>query len=53
MTKLLTTCCTFVLSALGWYAGESFGMFTAFMLSMVGVGAGYYVGRRISRHWDF
>ena len=23
------------------------------LLSMVGVGAGYYVGRRISRHWDF
>ena len=31
---------------LGWFAGESFGTMTAFMLSMVGTGVGIYVARR-------
>ena len=52
MTRLLTIGCTFVLGSLGWYAGEMFGPFTAFVLSVVGTGAGVYVGRQIANRWD-
>ncbi|MBL0173613.1 MAG: hypothetical protein IPP90_23580 [Gemmatimonadaceae bacterium] len=51
MTKLLVTCCTFVTSSLGWYAGESFGIFTAFVCSMVGTGIGIYAGKKLADHW--
>jgi len=51
VTKLLVTGCTFVLGSLGWYAGESFGIFTAFMLSIVGTAAGVYVGRQLADRW--
>ena len=51
MTKLLVTACTFVLGSLGWYAGEPFGPFTAFLLSIVGTGAGVYVGRQLANRW--
>lgn len=51
MTKLLVSCCTFILSSLGWYAGERFGMFTAFALSMVGMGFGVYAGRKLADYW--
>jgi hypothetical protein len=35
----------------GWWAGERFGIMTAFMLSMVGTGVGIYYGRRIARDY--
>ena len=33
----------------GWYLGAPVGIMTAFMLSMVGTGAGLYLGRRFVR----
>jgi hypothetical protein len=35
----------------GWYLGAPIGTMTAFMLMMVGTGAGLYVGRRIVRDY--
>jgi Ni/Fe-hydrogenase subunit HybB-like protein len=53
MTKLLVTACTFILSTVGWYAGAPWGIFSAFMLSIVGTGAGIYVGRQLANRWGF
>lgn len=53
MTKLLITCSTFVLGSLGWYAGEPFGMFMAFVVSMIGTGVGVYLGRKLADRWGF
>ncbi len=52
MTKMLVMVCSTIFSALGWYAGESFGIFTAFIVSMVGTGIGIYVGRQLAHRWD-
>ncbi len=35
---------------LGWWAGERFGIMTAFVLSMVGLGVGIWGGRRWGQH---
>lgn len=51
LNRLLIALCTFVLGSLGWYIGERVGLFTAFALSMVGTGAGIYVGRRFAQQW--
>lgn len=53
VTRLLITGCTFILGSLGWYAGEAFGTLAAFVLSVVGTGAGVYVGRRLADRWGF
>lgn len=34
--------------ALGWWLGARHGIMTAFFLSMVGTGAGLYIGRRVA-----
>lgn len=34
---------------LGWIAGSSISIFTAFIVSVVGTGAGLYVARRLTR----
>ena len=34
--------------ALGWWVGAREGLFTAFLLSMVGTGVGLYLGRRVA-----
>ena len=51
MTKLLVTCCTFLLSSVGWYIGQNVGLFTAFTLAVVGTGLGVYAGRKLADHW--
>jgi hypothetical protein len=51
VTRLLIACSTFVLGSVGWYVGESIGLFTAFALSMVGTGVGVYVGKQLSERW--
>lgn len=35
----------------GWCLGAPVGIMTAFMLSMVGMGAGLYLGRRVARDY--
>lgn len=32
---------------IGWYLGDRIGFFTAFILSIVGTGAGLYLARRL------
>jgi len=34
--------------ALGWWVGDREGLFTAFLVSMVGTGVGLYLGRRMA-----
>jgi hypothetical protein len=36
---------------LGWWLGAFAGNATAFVLSMVGTGAGIYLGRRLAQHY--
>ena len=38
-------------SAVGWWAGQHVGMMTAFMLSTVGSGVGFYAVRRVASDW--
>lgn len=33
---------------IGWVLGDRFGLFAAFILSIIGTGIGLYVGRRIA-----
>ena len=35
-------------SAIGWWLGEPVGLMTAFFISTVGTGAGFYCGRQIA-----
>jgi hypothetical protein len=35
-------------SGLGWWLGAHVGFMTAFLLSVVGTGAGLYAGRRLA-----
>ncbi|HWG36019.1 MAG TPA: hypothetical protein VN650_17790 [Gemmatimonadaceae bacterium] len=39
---------SFVCSSVGWWLGAFVGTMTACMLSIVGVGVGMYIGRRIA-----
>lgn len=48
MAKLLGFVGSFVGSSIGWWLGARVGIMTAFMLSIVGTGAGIYLGRRIA-----
>jgi hypothetical protein len=48
MRKILVTMITIFTSWLGWWVGSHFGLMTAFILSMVGVGLGMYYGRRLT-----
>jgi hypothetical protein len=45
MSKLLAWVGMTVGGAVGWWAGDRIGHFSAFILSMVGTGAGLYLGR--------
>ena len=38
-------------SALGWWAGASFGIMTAFILSSVGTAVGVYLGIKLARDY--
>lgn len=50
MSTLLAWVAATLLGALGWWAGALEGMFTAFVLSMVGTGVGLYLGRRMAAY---
>ena len=51
MSRLLVGISTVVLGTLGWYVGSPVGLFTAFVLSMVGTGVGLYAARRLAERW--
>jgi hypothetical protein len=51
LSKLLAWVGATILGGIGWWAGAALeGMFTAFVLSMVGTGLGIYLGRRMAAH---
>ena len=49
MKKIIVITGTTVGSWLGWWLGYHVGIMTAFMLSMVGTGAGLYLCRRFTQ----
>jgi hypothetical protein len=51
MTKILGFIGSTAGGALGWWVGAPVGTMTAFMLSMVGTGAGLYLGRKVADHY--
>lgn len=51
MTKLLGWIGATLGSALGWWLGARAGMMTAFLVSIVGTGAGLYIGRRLAMEY--
>jgi hypothetical protein len=51
MNKLLAFVGATIGSAAGWWVGAFVGTMTAFMIGMVGTGAGVYVGHRIGKHY--
>ena len=51
MEKIFVILGTFVGGWIGWWVGEQMGLTTAFILSMVGTGAGLYLARRIIRDY--
>lgn len=52
MTKLLGFVGALGGSYLGWALGSPLGLFGAFIVSVVGTGAGLYAGRRIGQHYE-
>lgn len=51
MTKVLGLVGSFVGGSIGWWLGAFFGTMTAFMISIVGSGAGLYFGRWIATEY--
>lgn len=49
MKRILTFVGATVGGALGWWLGAFVGTMTAFLLSILGTGAGVYFGARIAR----
>lgn len=47
MAKLLVLITTTIGSAIGWWLGSPWGMFTSFVLSVVGFAVGVWAGRRL------
>ena len=52
MSKLLAFVGAVVGGYAGWALGALVGTFTAYVVSLVGTGAGVYWGRRIGRHYE-
>ena len=55
LSKLLAWTGATVGGALGWWLGSRAGVLSAFLLSVVGTGAGMYLGRWVAErllHWD-
>lgn len=46
MRKVVVTAAAILGGWIGWWAGDPFGLMTAFILSMIGTGLGLYFGRR-------
>lgn len=48
MTKMLGFIGATLGGAVGWWLGDQVGLMTAFIVSIVGTGAGIYFGKRIA-----
>lgn len=51
MKKLLAMVGATLGGSLGWWLGSGIGIMTAFLLSVVGTGAGVYVAIQINRNY--
>ena len=51
MKKLLTFVGATLGGSLGWWLGSGIGIMTAFLLSVVGTGAGVYAAIQINRNY--
>ncbi len=51
MTRLFGFLGATIGSWLGWWMASSAGFFTAFLVSMVGMAAGIYFGKRVAQHY--
>jgi hypothetical protein len=49
MNKLLAFVGATIGGYLGWWLGARVGIMTAFMVSMIGTGAGIYFARRVAK----
>ena len=53
MNRFVTSFCSFLFATAGWWLGEQVGgIFTAFVVSMVGTGIGIYIGKKVISQWD-
>jgi hypothetical protein len=52
MTKLCILIGTTVGGYAGWAIGASIGIFTAFTVSMIGTGVGFYYGQKIGKRYE-
>lgn len=52
LSKLLAIVGSVIGGYVGWAIGEPVGLFTAFVISVVGTGVGIYWGRRIGRRYE-
>ena len=52
MTKLFVFIGSTIGGYAGWAIGAPVGVMTAFMLSVVGAGAGIYAGRRVAQRLE-
>ncbi len=53
MRRFLSWTSATVGGAAGWWLGAHVGLLTAFTLSLLGTGAGFYAGHRVARnHFD-
>ena len=51
MTRAIVGISTFILSSVGWWVGSTIGLFSAFVLAMVGTGFGIYIGKQLAERW--
>ena len=51
MQKLFTMLGMTIGGYVGWFIGAPVGIFTAFILSIIGTGAGVYAGRRFAERF--
>lgn len=47
MRKIVISLISLITSWIGWWIGDHFGLMTAFILSMVGLGIGMYAGKQL------
>jgi hypothetical protein len=51
MKKILNLCAMSLGGWIGWAVGARIGIFTAFIISLIGTGAGLYAAMRINHHF--
>ena len=51
MSRLIAFVCTTIGSAIGWWVGSLVGFASAVLLSIVGMGVGLYIGRRLEQRY--